>query len=49
MHESTDDRVLYLGIIGAQTVFRRGQRKLKLTTTVNISERDVSSVGCEYN
>ena len=49
MHESTDDRVLYLGDTRAEAVFRGGQRELGVVAAVNTGEWDVSTLSGKYN
>lgn len=49
MHESTDDRVLYMGDTRTEAVFRGGQRELGVVAAANTREWDVSTVGRQYN
>lgn len=49
MHESTDDRVLYMGDTRTEAVFRGGQRELGVVAAANTGEWDVSTVGRQYN
>ncbi len=49
VHESTDDRVLYLGDSRTQAVFQGSQRELGAVAAANTGEWDVSTVGGQYN